>query len=161
MKYIRKSSVFNIGYHIILTPKYRKPFLLRFENILFSCFKKTSHKYNFAVECIEIMPDHIHLFIRAKSTTFDVSKVVHHLKGYSSFFIRKKYAFLKKYKAFWSASYFVETIGNISESVVKKYIKNQRVSMKPTYKYKYIVQRHIKKLNFNINNDFHTINNGG
>lgn len=57
------------------------------------------------------------------------------LKGSTSYYIRKKYPSLKKYKSFWSPSYFCETIGNMSEIVIRKYIKNQKINVKSSYKY--------------------------
>ena len=51
---------------------------------------------------------------------------------------------MKKYKAFWSSSYFVESIGNISESTVRKYIRNPKINVKSTYKYKSIVKNQLK-----------------
>ena len=79
------------------------------------------------------MPDHI--FIRLKQNHISKSKMVQILKGYSSYIIRKKYNFMKKYKALWSPSYFIESIGNMSEHVIKKYINNQKINVKPSYKY--------------------------
>ena len=72
------------------------------------------------------------------------------IKGYSSFMIRKKNSWMKKYKAFWSSSYFVESIGNISESTVRKYIRNQRINVKSTYKYKSIVKNHFNRFAFKM-----------
>ena len=61
------------------------------------------------------------------------------LKGGTSYSIRKRYPFLKKYKSFWSPSYFCETIGNMSEKVIRKYIQNQKVNLKASYKYSKMV----------------------
>lgn len=67
------------------------------------------------------------------------------LKGYTSYMIRKRYQWMKKFKALWSAGYFIESVGAMSESVIRKYIDNQRVNMKPNYKYKEVVQQHVRK----------------
>ena len=134
--YMRRHNVFNIGYHIIFCPKYRKPYLLRFETLIRKCILKTSIKFQFIIAEIDVMPDHVHLFIKCKTTTTSIPKIVGHLKGFSSFTIRKTYPALKKYKAFWSPSYFVESIGNMSENVIRKYIQNQKVNVKSSYKYK-------------------------
>jgi putative transposase len=72
----------------------------------------------------EIMPDHIHLFIKC-NPTLSISKIVQGIKGYSSYKIRQDAPWLKYRKAFWSPSYYCETIGSISEQVVKKYIETQ------------------------------------
>ena len=129
----------NLGVHIIFCPKYRKPYLLRFENLIRKCIMKTSIKFQFIIAEIDVMPDHVHLFIKCKTTTNSIPKIVGHLKGFSSFTIRKTYPALKKYKAFWSPSYFVESIGNMSENVIRKYIQNQKVNVKSSYKYEFML----------------------
>ena len=130
VKYIRKSNVYNIGYHLIFCPKYRKPYLFKFQQLIKKQFLNTAKKLQFIIEEIDIMPDHIHLFIKCVNLTHSVSSIVHTLKGSSSYYIRKKYPFLKKYKAFWSPSYFCESIGNMSEKVIRKYIRNQKINLK-------------------------------
>ena len=128
--YIRKSNVFNAGYHLIFCPKYRKPYFFRFENIIKSTFVIVSKKLDFSIQEIDIMPDHIHLFIKCNNLSYTIPYIVKMLKGSTSYYIRKKYPSLKKYKSFWSPSYFCETIGNMSEIVIRKYIKNQKINVK-------------------------------
>lgn len=141
-KYIRTTnSIFNLGYHITWCPKYRKSFLLNLnQQFLLRTFQIAAIKVKGHIENIEIMPDHIHIFIRLKQNHINTAKIVQILKGYSSYMIRKKYNFMKKYKALWSPSYFIESIGNMSEKVIKKYINNQKINIKSTYKYRYIVK---------------------
>lgn len=111
-------------YHITWTTKYRKKYLI-------GLIKKTLEKIliykakdiNINIEKYEIMPDHIHLFISIKSTD-NISNIVKLLKGYSSFEIRKELK-LHNYKSFWGRGYFCESIGHISEKIIKKYIDNQ------------------------------------
>lgn len=144
VNYIRRACVFNIGFHIIICPKYRRPYLLRYESYIKSAIRRASIKFQFIVAEIDIMPDHVHLFIKCTTTsTWTLPKIIGYIKGGSSFDIRKRFPALKKYKAFWSPSYFVESIGNMSESTIRKYIQNQKVNMKSTYKHKSIVKEHI------------------
>jgi putative transposase len=96
-------------------------------------------KVNGLIENIEIMPDHVHVFIRMKRNHFSLPKIVQMLKGFTSFAIRKRNPWMLKYKAFWSAGYFAESIGNMSESIIKKYIDNQRTNIKSSYRYKRLV----------------------
>ena len=74
---------------------------------------------------MEVMPDHVHLFIIAK-TTIPVPQLICRLKGYSSYFMRKEFAYLRRYPSLWTRSYFVETVGHISEKTVVHYIENQK-----------------------------------
>ena len=144
MKYIRKNSVFNIGFHLVFTSKYRKPYLQWFEKQISSCFRYCSCKYGFVIQEVDIMPDHIHLFIKLNNTSTSISKIVQRIKGYTSYMIRTKNPTLKKYKAFWSPSYFAESIGNMSEHVIRKYIKNQKINVKSNYKYAHMIKSNQK-----------------
>ena len=137
-KYTKTSNAtFNLGYHIVWTPKYRGSFLLNLDqSYLKKVFYVCSIKVLGIIENIQIMPDHIHIFLRLKQNHFSIPKIIQIFKGFSSFCIRKKYSWMKKYKALWSSGYFIESVGNMSESVIKKYINNQKTNIKPTYKYK-------------------------
>ena len=77
------------------------------------------------IKAMEVMFDHVHLFINV-SPNINIIKVINGLKGLSSYLIRKKYKFLNIYKALWTPSYFLESIGYISENTVIKYIENQK-----------------------------------
>ena len=137
MKYRRHGhSITNVNFHIILCSKYRKAYFHKVKSKeLMSCFRKSCINHGCdLIEC-EIMPDHIHMFVSVmKPLIFQMHVFINHLKGYSSFMIRKQNPWMKKYKAFWSSSYFVESI-NISESTIRKYIRNQKINVKSTYKY--------------------------
>ena len=70
------------------------------------------------------MSDHVHIFI-STNQTFNLSKIINILKGYSSYFLRKTYDKLLKYKSLWTNSYFCESIGHTIQCY-QKYIKNQK-----------------------------------
>ena len=122
----KNHKVYNISYHIVWIPKYRKHILKN--HILISLkkylFEKAS-ELDISIEAHEIMNDHIHLFIKAP-TYLSISYIVQQLKGYTSYKLRKEYLQLRKYKSLWTHSYYAETIGFISENTVKKYIENQK-----------------------------------
>ena len=120
-----RRNVSNLNYHIITCPKFRKPYLLKNKKQLLSCFKKSCIMHKCIIKEIEIMPDHVHIFINVlKPYKFKLTRFIHHLKGYSSFFIRKNKPWMKKYKAFfglhrilWSQQviYHQTLFGNILE----------------------------------------------
>ena len=125
MRYFNNHNVYNISYHIVWIPKYRKHILVgEIKNELINIFKIVENKINIKIETYEIMSDHIHLFVKGNQN-ITISNIVKYLKGYSSFELRKKFSYLKKYKSLWTHSYFCETIGHISENTIKKYIENQ------------------------------------
>ena len=124
-RHFTKHKVFNVSYHIIWIPKYRKHILkddIRKQLLLL--LKEKSLQLNISIEASEIMSDHIHLFIKA-TPDIKISTILKHLKGYSSFRLRKMFPILRKYKALWTHSYYCETIGLISEQTIKKYISMQ------------------------------------
>lgn len=136
-KYLSSSHCkHNICYHVILCPKYRFPHLMKYDSDVEYFLKQKSAKLNVIIENIEIMPDHLHMFIKCKTTNHNISNIIRQLKGYASFELRNKFNYLKRYKSFWSSGYYVESIGNISEHVIKKYIDNQKINVKNSYKYK-------------------------
>lgn len=142
MKYTkRRTCIFNLNYHIIFCPKYRKPYLWKVgKQRLQRCFVISAVKHGAIIREIEIMPDHVHIFVSVVNhNKFVLTKFIQHIKGWSSYSLRKQKSWLKHYKALWAPSYFCESIGHISESTIRKYIKDQTTHMKSDYKYKDIV----------------------
>ncbi len=121
----KKHNVYNISYHIVWIPKYRKKILIGDvrKRLIFYLFDKAI-SLNISIEEYEVMNDHIHLFIKS-NPNISISFIISQLKGYSSFKLRNEFPYLKKYKALWTNSYFCETIGFISEETVRKYIRMQ------------------------------------
>jgi len=120
-----RNTIYNIGYHLIWIPKYRKAILKgSFKDIIKKALFDKARELNITIEEYEIMPDHVHLFIKC-SPNHRVSDIVRQLKGYSSYILRKTYPQYRKYKSLWAPSYYCESIGHISESTVRKYINDQ------------------------------------
>jgi putative transposase len=121
------TTVFNIGYHIIWCPKYRRKVLtedieIRLREILI----EKSKLIGCEIIIQEIMPDHVHIFVKS-NPTLAPHYIVQQLKGYSSRVLRKEFPKLKsRLPTLWTRSYYCESIGHISEETVKKYIADQK-----------------------------------
>ena len=77
---------------------------------------------------MSIQEDHVHLIIQTKPED-SVAEVAHRLKGGTSRVIRKEYPELEEFlwgDSFWADGYFAETVGNVDEEVVRRYIREQR-----------------------------------
>lgn len=75
---------------------------------------------------LEVMPDHVHLFVKS-SPTAAPHWVVQQLKGFSSHELRKEFPSLKsRLPSLWTRSYYVESVGHISEDAVRRYIEEQK-----------------------------------
>lgn len=123
---LSKHSVYNINYHIVFCPKRRKAVLVDdIAKDLFTKLHEISDKNGFIIHECEVMPDHVHLFISCKPTT-PPHKIVKELKGGTSKFLRETYPQLTRLPCMWSRSYYIGTVGFVSESVVREYIKNQK-----------------------------------
>lgn len=129
MKQLRhnKSSVTNINYHIVFCPKYRRKVLVngidqRLQEVLTDIAELCGCK----IKSMEVMPDHVHLFIEGVPTKA-VHLIVRDLKGKSSRILRSEFPELRsKLPNLWTRAYYCETIGCICEETVKKYIELQK-----------------------------------
>ena len=119
-------TTYNIGYHVVFSPKYRYN-LLRYKaaDILKELIRETASNLGISIPVMEVMPDHVHLFIVAGPSQ-SVDTIIMRIKGYSSYYLRHHFAYLRRYPSLWTRSYFVETVGHISEKTVVQYIANQK-----------------------------------
>jgi len=124
-----RTSVYNIGYHMVWSVKYRHSVLMGcVENSLREILYATALEKGFVLKEVEVMPDHVHVFVSAKPK-FSSSYIYKMLKGVSArkIFLRHPEIKKKLWKGhLWNPSTYIETIGHISEDTVKKYIQNQK-----------------------------------
>lgn len=119
--------VYNVKYHIVWCPKYRRKVLVgqveqRLKELLYS----KAQTLGISIEAIEIMPDHVHVFITGTPMEA-IQHIVNQLKGYTSRIMRQEFKELKtRLPTLWSRSYYVGTVGYVSEISIKKYIENQK-----------------------------------
>ncbi|NEP88213.1 MAG: IS200/IS605 family transposase [Okeania sp. SIO2C2] len=118
-------SVTLINYHFVFCPKRRKSVLVgdvkqRLQEIIFELC--TEHDWRLIA--LEIMPDHVHLFLEV-DPTFAPSVIIKRLKGRASHHLRKEFPRLLKLPTLWTPSFFCATTGNASTETVRKYIESQ------------------------------------
>jgi putative transposase len=129
-KYTHKEGLVYLNqYHVIFCPKYRRKVLVDdIERDLKEILNDVAIEYGVEIKALEIMPDHVHMFI-----SFDPRQPIHELikafKGRSSKLLRDKYPKLKsRIPSLWTRSYFSCTIGHISEETIQHYIEEQKRS---------------------------------
>ena len=74
---------------------------------------------------MSIQEDHIHLVVQIPPQ-YSVAEVVQIFKGGTSRMLRKEYPELEEFlwgDSFWADGYFAETVGQVDEEVVRKYIR--------------------------------------
>jgi len=119
--------VYNIGYHLIWTPKFRRAVLTDgIDERLKELLNEKAKEISVSIEKMEVMPDHVHLFVKTPPTA-SPHWVVQQFKGYTSRILREEFPQLKsRLPTLWTRSYYVESVGHISEKTVKKYIEEQK-----------------------------------
>src|SRR5215472_16000790 len=75
---------------------------------------------------MEVMPDHVRLFIAAVPTR-SVAEIVNRFKGRTSRLLRDEFKSLRsRLPTLWSRSYFAATVGAVSEAAIRRYIETQK-----------------------------------
>lgn len=116
-----------VQYHIVWCTKYRRKvivnnFATRLKEIIIQVVKEN----NWEIIELEIMPNHVNIFIRSNGKDSPL-RIVSQLKGKSSFILRKEFEWLKtKLPCLWTRSYYCDSIGNASSEAIKRYIQNQK-----------------------------------
>jgi len=120
-------AVFSLKLHIVWCPKYRRKVLVGdIERRLTELLHGKASEIGLAIHALEVMPDHIHVFIEHDPTKC-VSEIVARLKGYTSHVLRDEFPSLKsRLPTLWSRSYYAGSVGSVSESTVKHYIESQK-----------------------------------
>ena len=119
-------GVWDIGYHIVWCPKYRRPVLTgpiadRLRELLIQ--KCAEHGWK--IIALEVMPDHVHIFVKARAKD-SPSFVANQFKGFTSRTLRGEFPSLKsRLPTLWSRSFFAATVGAVSADTVQRYINTQ------------------------------------
>jgi len=123
-----KSSTYNINYHFVWCPKYRKNLLVgEVKDFTKSIIETICSSKNWKLLEMEIMPDHLHLFISAPPYESPTG-IIKVLKGTSAIQLFKKFSGLKRELRkghIWSPSYYVGTAGTVTAETIRKYIQEQ------------------------------------
>ena len=114
-------------YHIVFIPKYRKKILYgRVKNDVREIISTLCKYKDVDIIAGAVCVDHIHLSV-AIPPKISISNFMGYLKGKSTLMLYDRHPELQSKwdKAFWARGYYVETIGNITDEAVQKYIKEQ------------------------------------
>ena len=118
-----RHSKYNINYHLVWIPKYRHPVLAgEVADHLRDIFQIIAEKKGVEILSLEIMPDHIHLFISSPPQNAP-SLLVNWFKGISA---RMYNYWYNQTPIKWTNSYYVGTAGTVTAETVKRYIEEQR-----------------------------------
>lgn len=122
-------SVYSLKYHLVWCSKYRRNVLVgTITDELRSLICQKAQELGVTIEALEIMPDQVHLFIESDPTEAP-QRLANQFKGYTSRILRLKFPQLRsRIPSLWSRSYYVGSIGHVSEETVKRYIEMPKSS---------------------------------
>ena len=119
-----------VQYHIIWCPKFRFDVLEGDVGAeLKSILESICMKYGYDIKALEVMSDHIHIFVDCPQTVAPCD-VVRTLKSISAVEMFRAFPKLKRFYSrcgvLWSRGYFISSVGHVSEATVKRYIEEQK-----------------------------------
>ena len=120
-------SKYNCTYHLVWIPKYRRKALFgEYRKEMGEIIGKVCKMEGVEIIKAATLPDHVHMYV-AIPPKKAVSNVVGRIKGKSTLMFFDLHPELRrKYKRhFWARGYYCETIGNVNEETIKKYIEEQ------------------------------------
>ena len=120
-------AVFSLKYHLVWCPKYRRQVLVApIDERLKELIAEVAAEHEMTVHSLEVMPDHVHLFVEA-DPTLCVAEIVNRFKARSSRVLRQEFPKLRsRLPTLWSRSYYAGSVGAVSEAVVRRYIEAQK-----------------------------------
>ena len=129
MKKHTSNATYDIQYHFVWIPKYRKRVLqgqikARIQEMIELC----AIINEFEILELAINPDHVHILLSAKPR-YSPAQIMNLIKGGSSRKIRQEFPELEEIywgDSFWADGYFVSTHSVITEDIIKNYILEQR-----------------------------------
>ena len=119
--------VFQCAYHVVWTPKYRRPVLAppvgeRLKTILAEAISE----HGAWLQALDVMPDHVRMLVEV-DPQFGIHRLVKAMKGRSSRLLRQEFPHLKRrLPTLWTNAYFVATTGGAPVAAIKRYVANQK-----------------------------------
>jgi putative transposase len=119
-------GVCSLGLHLVWCPKYRRRILGG--RVAVGCgelLEQIASEHGWQIVAKEVMPDHVHLFVRVGPTDAPAA-VVRAFKGGSAGVLREEFPHLRRFaKVLWSPSCFAASVGDVSQSTVRRYIEHR------------------------------------
>ena len=126
---LRRSShaVYDLKYHFVWIPKYRKRILTpEIADYAKQVFRKTAEEYDMVIDMVEVVEDHVHIFLEAPPR-LSPSRIVQILKSISAREMFRQFPRLRRQLwggKLWSRGYFVRAVGDeVTADVIRRYIE--------------------------------------
>ena len=122
-----RHATYNIAYHFVWTPKYRRPVLVGpVAKRLAELLERKTIELGGEILNVTIEPDHVHLFCSFPPTIAPY-QIMYRLKGFTAHALREAFPYLKsRLPNLWTRAYYVGTAGNVSAATIQRYLEAQK-----------------------------------
>ena len=121
-----KHVTYKLAYHFVWCPNYRKDILKGpVAQFIESELRRLCQENGWEIGALTVQEDHVHVFLSSLPSVAP-SLIANTLKGITARQVFKLYPEVKKQLwggSFWSRSYYVGTVGDMTEETVKNYIE--------------------------------------
>jgi putative transposase len=122
-----KHAVFDLKYHLVWIPKYRRHILVgEVAQYAKEVLWRIADEYGFWVDVMEVMEDHVHVFLEAPPR-YSPAEVVQIMKSISARELFRRFPRLREQlwaSELWSDGYFVRSVGDqVTTEVIRHYIE--------------------------------------
>lgn len=120
-----ETCVFLLNYHVVFCPKRRRKILTgAIRDRLMQIIWETAPDLECDVLALEVMPDHVHIFLSA-APQWAPNQLVGRIKDKSARLLRLEFPVLQRMPSVWTRSFFITTAGNVSSETIARYIAEQ------------------------------------
>ena len=124
-------SAYGINYHLVWILRDRQKVLVGpVETRLKELLAEIATQYGFEILAVEVMPDHVHLFVSAPPK-FSPAEIVRLFKGIASRRLKIGFESLRRqdwgeYARLWAEGYSVDTAGYVSAETIQRYMDDSQ-----------------------------------
>ena len=128
--YTNRHAVYLLQYHLVVVTKYRHKVInneLK-DRLIEISYSIIESDWKSKIISINTKEDHVHILFETSPQT-QLSKLINNYKTVTSRLIRKEFSkqleqyYWKPY--FWSDTYFISSVSDTSEAMIKRYIDKQ------------------------------------
>ena len=128
--YTNRHAVYLLQYHLVVVTKYRHKVInndLK-DRLIEISYSIIESDWKSKIISINTDEDHVHILFETSPQT-QLSKLINNYKTVTSRLIRKEFSkqleqyYWKSY--FWSDTYFISSVSDTSEAMIKRYIEKQ------------------------------------
>lgn len=125
-----RHAVYRLKYHLVVCTKYRHPVLVDSirDRLIEISRDIIENRWKSEILEIETDSDHVHILFETSPQT-QLSKLINNYKTVTSRLLRKEFSdTLEPYywkPCFWSDTYFISSVSDTSEAVIRRYIQDQ------------------------------------